>query len=134
MIDEKQASSEYAKAIESMDTSVDTDIPSMQRNNREDILNRWNLEQAKAIASEEGIDLTDAHLQVIQTLRDYYREHGEVSTGRELSDMLDEVYADQGGKKYLRSLFAEGPVKQGMRIAGLPIPAYTEDSGFGVSR
>ena len=48
--------------------------------------------------------------------------------------MLDEHYAEQGGRKYLRRLFPQGPVAQGMRIAGLPVPPHTEDEGFGISR
>jgi tRNA 2-thiouridine synthesizing protein E len=48
--------------------------------------------------------------------------------------MLDSEFADRGGRKYLRQLFPEGPVAQGMRIAGLSVPPYTEDEGFGTSR
>jgi len=48
--------------------------------------------------------------------------------------MLDIEYAEQGGRKYLRRLFPEGPVAQGMRIAGLPVPPHTENEGFGTNR
>jgi len=37
-------------------------------------------------------------------------------------------------KKYLHRLFPEGPVRQDMPIADLPVPAHTEDASFGVSR
>ena len=134
MIDKEKISREFAEAVKSMDTSVDTDIDSQQRSNREELLNEWNEEQASKIASELGIELTDTHLQVVQLLRDYYREHGAPQSGRELGDMLDNAFSSQGGRKYLRRLFPEGPVSQGMRIAGLPLPANTEDKGFGTTR
>jgi len=134
MKDKEKIASEYAEAIWSMDNSVDTDINSQQHSNREKLLNEWNEEQARNIASELGIELTGAHLQVAHSLREHYREHGESESGQQLTDMLDNVFANQGGKKYLYRLFSEEPVSQGMRIAGLPLPANTEDAGFGTSR
>lgn len=134
MIDKEKRDSEYAEAVWSMDNSVDTDIDSQQRSNREELLNMWNEEQARKTASELGIELTDAHLQIVHSLREYYREHGESESGQELSDMLNNAFASQGGNKYLHRLFPEGPVSQGMRIAGLPLPANTEDTGFGTAR
>jgi TusE/DsrC/DsvC family sulfur relay protein len=134
MVDKEKAAREYAEAVKSMDNSVETDISGMQRQSREAELSRWSEEQARSLANEEGIELTERHLEVVHTLRNYYLEHGEVTSGRELSEMLDQVFADKGGKKYLHSLFPEGPVQQGMHIAGLPVPAHTEDSGFGIAR
>ena len=134
MIDKEKMANEYAEAVESMDNSVDTDINSQQRSNREERLNEWNEEKARKIASELGIELTDAHLQVVHSLREHYREHGESESGQQLTDMLNNAFASQGGKKYLHRLFPEGPVSQGMRIAGLPLPANTEDGGFGTAR
>jgi tRNA 2-thiouridine synthesizing protein E len=134
MIDKETISREFTEAVKSMDTSVDTDIDSQQRSNRDELLNEWNEEQARNIASKLGIELTDAHLQVVHSLREHYREHGESKSGRQLSDMLDNAFSNQGGKKYLHRLFPQGPVSQGMRIAGLPLPANTEDAGFGTAR
>nr|WP_201091533.1 hypothetical protein [Thiocystis minor] len=34
----------------------------------------------------------------------------------------------------MRRLFPQGPVTQGMRFAGLPVPAHSEDEGFGTAR
>jgi sulfur relay (sulfurtransferase) DsrC/TusE family protein len=48
--------------------------------------------------------------------------------------MLESNFAEQGGHEYLRRLFPGGPVRQGMIIAGLPVPPHTEDAGFGTSR
>ena len=134
MIDKEKIAAEFAKAVKLMDVSVDTDISDQQRSNREAILSAWNEDQAREKAKQEGIELTADHLQVVQLLRDFYREHGEVISGRELGDMLDKVFASEGGRKYLRDLFPAGPVAQGMRIAGLPVPAHTEDEGFGTAR
>jgi tRNA 2-thiouridine synthesizing protein E len=114
--------------------SVDTDIASQQRTQRELELRSWSEQQARETASEIGIELTQDHLQVIQLLREYYLQHGEVKSGRELGDMLNEKFADQGGRKFLRRLFPQGPVTQGMQLAGLAVPAYSEDEGFGTSR
>ena len=134
MNDKEKIASEYAEAIWSMDNSVDTDIDSQQHSNREKRLNEWNEEQAKKIASELGIELTGAHLKVVHSLREHYREHGESENGQQLTDMLSNAFVNEGGKKYLYRLFPEGPVSQALRIADLPLPANTEDAGFGTAR
>lgn len=110
------------------------DAPSPRRGDRELDLQEWDEEQGRRNAEQEGIELTSAHWEVVHCLRDYYLKQGPPENGRELGDMLDSEFADRGGRKYLRQLFPEGPVAQGMRIAGLPVPPYTEDEGFGTSR
>jgi TusE/DsrC/DsvC family sulfur relay protein len=134
MIDTTKIANEFAEALKYMDVSVDTDIDSQQFTRRERELQSWDKEQARQLAREEGIELTEAHFEVIQQLRDYYLEYGYVESGRELGDMLEYEFANRGGRKYLRILFPNGPVTQGMRIAGLPVPAYSEDEGFGTAR
>ena len=134
MVDKEKLANEFAEAAELMDKSVDTDIASQQRTHREAELRDWSEAQARKIASEAGIELTDAHLQVVQSLREHYREHGPTESGRQLSEMLYDTFASEGGKKYLYNLFPRGPVRQGMLIAGLPAPAHTEDAGFGTTR
>lgn len=134
MKDIEEITSEYAEAVVSMDNSVDTDIDSQQRSKREVRLNEWNEEQAGTIASKLGIELTDEHLQVVHSLREHYREHGESDNGQLLTDMLASAFSSQGGKKYLYRLFSQGPVSQGLRIADLPLPANAEDASFGTAR
>jgi len=125
----------FEKAFEEAgDVSVDTDVASQQRSRRQRELDNWNIETGRRIAASEGIELDDARLRVVNSLRDYYLEHGLAEHGRELGDMLDERFSAEGGRKYLRELFPEGPVAQGMKIAGLPVPAHTEDEGFGTAR
>jgi tRNA 2-thiouridine synthesizing protein E len=125
----------FEKAFEEAgDVRVDTDVEHQQRSRRQRELDNWSLETGRRIAAGEGIELDDARLQVVQALRDFYLEHGLAEDGRELGDMLDERFSTDGGRKYLRRLFPEGPVAQGMKIAGLPVPAHTEDEGFGTAR
>jgi tRNA 2-thiouridine synthesizing protein E len=110
------------------------DTPSPRRVDRKLDLQDWDEEQGRRLAQQEGIELTEGHWQVVHFLREAYLEQGPAKNGREIGDLLEKRFADRGGRKYLRILFSEGPVGQGMRIAGLPIPPHTEDRGFGTSR
>lgn len=124
----------FAESDELMDVSVDTDIESQQHSQRERELKNWDEAKIRKAAAEENVEITLAHLQVISVLQAYYLEHGPAQNGRELEDMLDETFLNQGGRKFLHRLFPEGPVAQGMRLAGLPVPINTEDEGFGTAR
>jgi tRNA 2-thiouridine synthesizing protein E len=94
-------------------------------------LRGWDKEKASHAANQEGIEMDEKHWEVIAFLRNYYLDHGRANSGRELAEALDEAFAEQGGNRYLYGLFPEGPVAQGSRIAGTPIPPYTEDKSFG---
>lgn len=109
------------------------DAPSPRRHDRLLDLQSWDQEQGKRTAEQEGIELTAAHWEVINCLRDYYLEHDPPEHAREIGNMLDRTFAERGGRKYVRRLFPKGPVAQGMRIAGLPLPPYVRDGGFGSS-
>lgn len=124
----------YAEAIESMDNSVDTDIDSQQRKQRKKELKNWSEEKARLLAEDNKLKLTDEHFRVMYLLRDYYLQHGLPDSGRELDDLLDEKFSDQGGRKHLHKLFPDGPVSQGMRLAGLPVPPHSKDKSFGTAR
>ena len=123
------------KLIEWMaDRSVDTDIESQERTYRKNLLDELGEEQVNEMGDKEGIALSNEHLGVIECLRDYFLEFGEAEKGRDIEDMLDEVFDGHGGRKYLWNLFPGGPVTQGMRIAGLPVPPHSGDKGFGTVR
>lgn len=134
MIEQKKRTEQLKEAVEAMDTSVDTDIDSQQRTQREQLLQRWDEDQARQLARKEDVELNEEHFRVIHLLRNYYLENGLAESGRELEEMLDNEFSSQGGRKYLHKVFPEGPVSQGMRFAGLPVPAYSEDEGFGTAR
>jgi tRNA 2-thiouridine synthesizing protein E len=123
------------KLVEWMaDRSVDTDIDSQERTYRKQILDGLDKTHIRETAEKEGVTLTSEHLGVVECLRDYYLEFGHAEKGRDLEEMLDEIFAGHGGRKFLWYLFPNGPVTQGMRIAGLPVPPHTGDKGFGTVR
>jgi len=95
-------------------------------------LDEWDDAIAASLAAAEGITLSPAHRAVLEFLRAHYLEHGPVNS-RRLTAALDEHFAAQGGRKYLFTLFPNGPVLQASRIAGLPVPHDAADPSFGSS-
>jgi len=95
-------------------------------------LDEWNDEIAAQLAREQGIDLTPEHRAVLSFLRAHYLEHGPTSS-RQLTAALDAEFASRGGRRYLYTLFPNGPVLQATRIAGLPVPHDASDPSFGSS-
>ncbi|HEX8978509.1 MAG TPA: TusE/DsrC/DsvC family sulfur relay protein [Parasulfuritortus sp.] len=94
-------------------------------------LEPWTEDQAKHMAHEEDLELSDEHMEVICWLRDHFAECGPAENGRMLSRAMEDNFAEQGGLKYLYHLFPRGPVYQGCRLAGLPLPPYSIDPSFG---
>jgi len=75
----------------------------------------------RVIAAAEGIELKDGHWQVVQYLRDEYREHGHTPNFRNMLKGMAEVMPGCDSKA-LYDLFPLGPAKQGAKVAGLPQP------------
>ena len=82
----------------------------------------WNIEEAKQNARKEGIQFSVDHLAVITYLRKFYYDHGWPKSTHELTQILDNEFADKGGNKYLHKLFPDGPLKFACKCAGLPKP------------
>ncbi len=78
---------------------------------------QWNKEVAAAIASEEGIELTDEHWKVLDFIAADYAEKQAIPGMRRMNKV--------GGipTKDLYRLFPNGPIKKAARIAGFPKPA-----------
>jgi TusE/DsrC/DsvC family sulfur relay protein len=92
----------------------------------------WTEVEGLHKAADEGITLTDAHLDVIAALQDYFSKHGSKKiSARDVHDALDEKFHAQGGLKYLYMLFPGGPIAQGCRIAGLEPPVGSSSPGSG---
>lgn len=78
-------------------------------------------EAVRVIAAAEGIALTEAHWEVVNYLRDEYRENGATPNFRHMLKGLSELRPEIDSK-YLYDLFPVGPAKQGPKVAGLPQP------------
>lgn len=92
----------------------------------------WTRETARVAAHTEGLVLTAEHLDAIRALQEFWARHRESGIHlRELHDALDEKFHARGGMRFLYVLFPGGPVAQGCRLAGLPVPPGAIDRGFG---
>lgn len=97
-----------------------------------DNFEEWTEELAQAIARDEGIGLTEKHWEVIRFLRVHFQNvGGKMPPVHELSQALEERFANEGGLKYLYELFPGGPLNQGGLIAGIAVPADVADPSFG---
>ena len=86
-------------------------------------LSDWNKDLARTLASEEGIELTDAHWDVIDVLRNFYTEY-QISPAMRVFVKLcrEKLGEEKGNSIYLLSLFPDSPAKLASKIAGLPKP------------
>jgi tRNA 2-thiouridine synthesizing protein E len=73
------------------------------------------------IAAAEGIELTDAHWEVVRYLRDEYQANGHTPNFRNMLKGFQAI-RPEADSKYLYDLFPIGPAKQGAKVAGLPQP------------
>lgn len=86
-------------------------------------LTDWSEDVARAMARQDGVVLLEAHWVVIGILRDYYQDFEIEPPMRALvKELKGRGCSEQANSLELYRLFSEGPVKQGSRYAGLPIP------------
>ena len=81
----------------------------------------YSEEAVQVIAAAEGLALTDAHWEVVNYMRDQYRENGHTPNFRNMLKGFAEV-REGVDSKYLYDLFPLGPAKQAAKVAGLPQP------------
>ncbi|MCC7116727.1 MAG: TusE/DsrC/DsvC family sulfur relay protein [Burkholderiales bacterium] len=82
---------------------------------------RWSPAFARALAREEGLELTAAHWEVIEFLREFEAEHGVQPQVRVMIREFTRRWgAERGSNHHLHDMFPRGgPQKQGNRLAGL---------------
>jgi len=105
--------------------------PTIDKPHNLEALEPWSASLASKLAEKEGISLSAAHWEVLETLRNHYQEYGPDASGRSLLHCLEVEFAEQGGKKYLYDLFPRGPINQACRIAGIPLPPHSNNASFG---
>ncbi|MBO1255078.1 TusE/DsrC/DsvC family sulfur relay protein [Alteromonas sp. 5E99-2] len=87
-------------------------------------LDDWTEDLALIIATNDNIELTEAHWEVIRFVREFYLEYETSPAIRALvKAMALSLGADKGNSRYLHRLFPKGPAKQATKLAGLPKPA-----------
>ena len=86
-------------------------------------LSDWEPAAAEAMAKEDDCELTEAHWEVINFLREYYEEYQIAPAVRVLTKAIGKKLGkDKGNSKYLYELYPYGPAKQACKYAGLPKP------------
>ncbi|BBM03824.1 TusE/DsrC/DsvC family sulfur relay protein [Microbulbifer sp. GL-2] len=86
-------------------------------------LNDWSQDVAEQLATAEGIELTDAHWEVIELLQDFYHQFELSPAMRPLVKFIGQkLGADKGRSIYLMQLFPPSPARVASKIAGLPKP------------
>ena len=81
----------------------------------------YSEEVANVIAASEGIELSPRHWEIIEYMRNQYREHGHTPNFRNMLKGVNEFWPEADSKA-LYDLFPTGPAKQGAKVAGLPQP------------
>lgn len=83
----------------------------------------WTPAVAEHLAAAEGIELTDAHWEIIHLLRDFYQAFELSPAMRPLVKYVAQHLGPEKGKSiYLMRLFPQSPAKIASKIAGLPKP------------
>lgn len=86
-------------------------------------LNDWSKEVAAELASRDNITLNEDHWTVIDSMRDYYNEFNVSPVNKLLKrDLKKRTHSDQFSDDFLNSLFPNGVLLQGSKIAGIPRP------------
>lgn len=86
-------------------------------------VNAWDEDVARALAAQEGIELTEKHFDLLNYLRREYLENNEQPMERMINKGMSKVWGKKIISKDLYELFPLAPSKQGNRIAGLPYVA-----------
>ncbi len=84
---------------------------------------QWEPWVAERMATDDEVDLTPAHWEIIEFLQAYYDEFKMAPPMRVLVKAVAvRLGSEKGESRYLYRLFPDGPAKQACRYAGLPRP------------
>jgi tRNA 2-thiouridine synthesizing protein E len=86
-------------------------------------LNEWSAEVAAALASQESIDLSPEHWEILELLRAFYAEFQLSPATRPLIKYTAlKLGPEKGNSMHLNRLFNGTPAKLAAKLAGLPKP------------
>lgn len=84
----------------------------------------WQKELAIVMAKHDEFELTYAHWEVINFVRQFYLTYNTSPAIRALTKAMKAEFGEaKASSRYLYKLFPEGPAKQATKYAGLPKPA-----------
>jgi tRNA 2-thiouridine synthesizing protein E len=87
-------------------------------------LDDWSEDVAHALARQQDIELTPAHWEILNIIRDFHRRRGLSPVMRILVKLVEnECGPEKGNSLYLLRLFPEKPALMASRIAGVPRPS-----------
>ena len=84
---------------------------------------KWNERVALALARSSGIEISDAHWEILFFIRRYYQCFKHLPNARVFTKAVrKELGEEKGNSRYLHKLFPDGPLKFACKCAGLPKP------------
>ncbi len=85
---------------------------------------QWCEALASEMAERDSMQLTKAHWEVINFVREFYLTYNTSPAIRALTKAMKAEFGEaKASSRYLYKLFPEGPAKQATKYAGLPKPA-----------
>lgn len=88
-------------------------------------LSDWTSDVAEHLAAESSIDLTPAHWDVLNLLREFYERFDHAPNNRALVKYCaQQLGADKVSSASMMALFGGTPAKTAAKIAGLPRPTH----------
>lgn len=94
-------------------------------------LNDWNVDVCRAMAEREQLSLTHAHWEVIDVMRRYFETYNISPIYKLLKkELAEELGPHKATDDYLMSLFPQGVLTQGVRLAGIPRPIFDAEREY----
>lgn len=83
----------------------------------------WSLDVASILAERNGIEMTQAHWEIVDYTRTYYLTYKHLPNTRVfIKGVKKTLGPNKGNSRYLHHLFPEGPLRYACKLAGLPKP------------
>lgn len=83
----------------------------------------WTLDLARALADEAGLEMTDAHWQIVEFIRESYEATQVVPEARKLLRRMKAQWGpERATRRYLYQLFPAGYAQTACKIAGMRKP------------